>query len=252
MKQRHHHLLSIIPVPAAIVLLFFLPPGISLYAQSAEEIVRTSQEVSNYNSAYMEARMVNSDRFGDKTIEYRAWAKGENFLMEFTSDAEYGQKILRTDDRIYHFFPDSETIFTKSKGDSIVGLVSYEDVTDESDILDNYEVELEGEETIDGAGCYKVSMEVKKRRRVAYPQQTAWIEKESWIMRRVEMFTRTGTPLKTMEIQKVEEFGGKKIATDILITDDVRPDVSSRIYIEKADLDRSINDSRFTRRELSR
>lgn len=252
MNHSKHQFLSIIPALSAGALLFFLLPGVSLYAQSAEEIVRRSQEVSNYNSAYMEARMVNSDRFGDKTIEYRAWAKGENFLMEFTSDAEYGQKILRTEDRIYHFFPDSETIFTKSKGDSIVGLISYEDVTDESDILENYEVEIEGEETIQGVDCYKVSMEVKKRRRVAYPQQTAWIEKESWIIRRVKMFTRAGTPLKTMEIQEVQEFGGKKIATDILITDDVRPDVSSRIYIEEADLHRSIDDSRFTRRELSR
>jgi outer membrane lipoprotein-sorting protein len=221
-------------------------------AQTAEEIVRQADEMMDYESAYMEARMVNTDRFGAKTVEYTAWSKGHNFLMEFTSDAEYGQKILRTEDRIYHFFPDSETIFTKSKGDTIVGLISYEDVTDESKMLDTYDVSLEGEETIEGVSCYKIAMTVKKGKRVAYPIQIVWFEKETYIPRRIEMFTRSNKPLKTMVLRKIQKFDGKQVATDILITDDVRTGVKSEIFIENVDLNQSIPDSLFTRRELTR
>ncbi|MBI9100999.1 MAG: outer membrane lipoprotein-sorting protein [Spirochaetales bacterium] len=221
-------------------------------AQSAEEIVARTDEMMNYESAYTESRMVNTDRFGTKTIAYSAWSEGTNFLMEFTSDAEYGQKILRTEDRIYHFFPDSEAIFTKSKGDSIAGLISYEDVTDESGMLENYDVTLEGEENLEGILCYRIAMKVKRRKRVAYPVQIVWIEKETFIMRRIEMFTRSNQPLKTMVIRQVDEFNGHLMATDIILTDDVRRGVSSEIFIDKVELNIPIPDSKFTRRELTR
>ncbi len=235
-----------------VIPFFLLFLALTLSAQSAEEIVRRADDAMDYESATMKARMVNTDRFGAKTIEYTAWARGTNFLMEFTSEAEYGQKILRTDDRIYHFFPDSEAIFTKSKGDSVVGLISYDDVTNESDMLDNYDVSLEGEEILKGISCYKISMRVKKGKRVAYPNQLVWIEKATYTIWRVEMFTRGYKPLKTMEIREVRDFEGRKIATDILIIDDVRKGVSSEIFIDHVELNRPIADSKFTRRELTR
>ncbi len=235
-----------------ILILFILGLAYSLAGQSAEEIVRRTDDLMDYHSAYMEARMINTDRFGEKIIHYKAWAQDSNFLMEFTSDAEYGQKILRTDDRIYHFFPDSETVFTKSKGDNIVGLISYDDVTDESGMLDNYDVTLEREEEISGVLCYKISMEAKPRKRVAYPIQIVWIEKETFVMRRVETYTRGNKPLKTMEIREVGVFDGKVMATDVLITDDVRRGVSSEMFVDEVELNLDIPRRMFTRRELTR
>ncbi|MFW6211765.1 MAG: outer membrane lipoprotein-sorting protein [Spirochaetota bacterium] len=223
----------------------------SLFAQNAEQIVRRADERRDYETTYMEARMVNTDQFGEKTIEYVAWAKGANFLMEFTSDAEFGQRILRDDGRIYHFFPDSETVFTRGQGDSIVGLISYDDVTNEDGLLENYNASLEGEESLNGTPVYRVRLEAKPRTRVAYPNQLIWVEKESSIIRRVEMYTRTVQPLKTMEIREVTEVDGIAIATDILITDEVRRDVTSEIFIEEIEVGISIPDSRFTRRALT-
>lgn len=235
-----------------LIPLIFLGLVWNLWAESAEEIVQKADDAMDYTSAYMEARMVNRDQFGAKTINYRAWARGDSFLMEFTSDAEFGQKILRTQDRIYHFFPDSEAVFTKSRGDSIVGLISYEDVTNETGILETYDVVLEGEERLNGIDCYKISMGVKKGKRAAYPLQMVWIGKGTYTIHRMEMFTRGGKPLKTMEIRRVDLIGGKQIAVDILLTDDVRKGVTSEIFIDRAELNLSIDEGKFTRRELTR
>ena len=191
-------------------------------AETAEEIAARADERMDYESAYIEASIVNTDRFGSKTITYKAWAEGSDFLMEFTSTAERGQKILRTADRIYHFFPESELVFTRSRGDEILGLISYEDLTDEAGLLENYEVDLDGEEELNGIPCRRLTMQAKRGKRLAYPRQTVWIEAGTYIIRRIEMFTRTGQPLKTAEIRKVEETGGKLMATDILLTDEVR------------------------------
>ncbi|HAK45857.1 MAG TPA: hypothetical protein DCO79_08065 [Spirochaeta sp.] len=219
---------------------------------TAEEIVSRADDVMDYSSAYTEARMINTDRFGEKVIAYRAWSKGTNFLMEFDSDAEYGQKILRTDERIYHFFPDSETVFTKSKGDSVVGLISYDDISNESGMLDNYEAELLGEDVLEGTACFKIKLKAKPRRRVAYPVQIVWIVQENFVIRRVEMFTRSNKPLKTMVIDEVKDFGGSLLAAHMLITDEVRRGVTSEIFIDNAELNIDIDDKKFTRRELTR
>jgi outer membrane lipoprotein-sorting protein len=235
-----------------LITIFLVTLAFTLAAETAEEIVRRADESMQYESAYTEVRMVNIDRFGEKVITYKAWAKGSNFLMEFTSNAEFGQKILRTEDRIYHFFPDSETVFAKSKGDSVVGLISYDDITDESGMLDNYDVSLEGEEMVDGDACYNIRMQAKSRTRVAYPIQLVWIEKETYIIRRIEMFTRSNKALKTMEIRETAEFDGKLMATDLLISDEVRRGVTSEMYIDTVELNPDIPDSMFTRRELTR
>ena len=224
----------------------------ALLAQDAEEIVRRADSATRYDSAYIEARMVNRDNFGDKTIAYRAWARGSNFLMEFVSDSEFGQKVLRTEDRVYHFFPDSEAVFTKGRGDSVVGLISYEDLTDESNLLDNYDATFDGEESINGIACYRIALSVKRGRRVAYPQQMVWIAMSDYTIWRVEMFTRSGQPLKTMQIREIGEFAGKRLPVDMVITDDVRVGVQSEIFIDAVDLDVDIPDSLFTRTELTR
>ena len=132
-----------------------------------------------------------------------------------------------------------------------MGLISYEDVTNESDMLDDYDVSLEGEETLKGISCYRIAMKVKSGRRVAYPNQLVWIEKGTYTIRRLEMFTRGNKPLKTMEIREVGEFAGRRIATDVLITDNVRKGVSSEIFVKHVELDRPIAASKFTRRELT-
>ena len=222
------------------------------YAQSAEEIVRRADEAMDYQSSYIQARMVNTDRFGRKEVSYDAWSEGTSFLMEFTSPAEFGQRILRTDDRVYHFFPESESVFTKNKGDSVVGLVSYDDVTNENDLLDDYEVELVGEEELNGVTCYIVDMTVRKGRRVAYPQQRVWISRERYTIWRVEMFTRRGQPLKRMEVRAVDTIDGTQIATDMVLTDQVRSGVSSEIFIDTVELGIDIDRARFSRRALVR
>lgn len=235
-----------------LILALLTAAVVAVGAQDADEIVRRADERQDYDTAYMEARMVNTDQFGSKTIEYVAWAKGTDFLMEFTSDAEYGQRILRTDGRIYHFFPDSETVFTRGQGDSIVGLISYDDVTNEEGILDNYTARIDGEESIDGVATYRILLEARPRRRVAYPNQLMWIEKESLIIRRIEMYTRTMQALKTMEVREVEEIDDVLVPTNMLLTDEVRANVTSEIFVETAEVGISIPDSRFTRRALTR
>lgn len=243
MKRRNRYLV----VPALLA----LSAGLAM-AQTAEEIVREADAERDYETAYMEARMVNTDQFGTKTIEYVAWAKGSSFLMEFTSDAEYGQRILRDEGRIYHFFPDSETVFTRGQGDSIVGLISYDDVTNEDGLLENYNATLEGEEELGGTTAWRILLEAKPRTRVAYPNQIVWVEQGSYIIRRVEMYTRTMQPLKTMEIREAQEIDGVSVATDILLTDEVRQNVTSEIFIEQIDVGVSVPDSRFSRRALTR
>lgn len=235
--------------------LFSMVFTIGLFAQIAEEIVQRADDAEDYNSAYMEIRMVNTTKQGVKNLAYKTWAKGSDFIMEFTGGEEDGQKVLRTKKKIYHYFPNSELVYIKGNNDSVFGssgLISYDDVSDENDMLDNYNAEIIGRETINGAQCFKIKLTMKPKKRVAYPIQIVWIEEGTYTMWRAEMFTRGNKPLKNLEVRKVKVIQGKQIAVDIILTDSVRRGVSSEIFVDVTRLNIDIPAGKFKYSELQR
>lgn len=226
-----------------------------LFAQTAEEIVRQADDIQDYNSAYMEVRMINTTKQGVKNLAYKTWAKDSNFMMEFTGGEEDGQKILRTKKKIYHYFPNSELVYIKGNNDSVFGssgLISYDDVSDEDDMLDKYNAEIMGRETINGAKCFKIKLLMKPKKRVAYPIQILWIEEGTYTIWRTDMFTRGNKPLKSMLVRKVKMIQGKQVPVDMILTDSVRRGVSSEIFVDVAQLNIDISAGKFKYSELQR
>ena len=126
--------------------------GSSPGAPSAEEIVRRMQSNQVYETSRMRGRMTVTDRFGTKVTTFISYSRGsEDALIEFTSTEEKGQKILRTRDEIYIFYPGAEELIRLQGAafrDAVLGSdMSYEDLTGGKSILELYEVSLEGRET---------------------------------------------------------------------------------------------------------
>ena len=109
-----------------------------------------------------------TDRFGSRTKTFILYAEGaDKMLIEFTNPEERGQKIMRLEDEIYLYFPDAEEVIRlqgSALKESVMGSdFSYEDMTGEGDLLDQYEVTLLGEQMVDGRRHYHLELEAKKR-----------------------------------------------------------------------------------------
>ncbi|MBE3134413.1 MAG: outer membrane lipoprotein-sorting protein, partial [Acidobacteria bacterium] len=125
-------------------------------AISAESIVRRMQSNQIFETSKVRGRMTVIDRFGTNVTTFLSYSRGtSDTLIEFTSPEEKGQKILRTREEIYLFYPGAEELIRLQGAafrDAVLGSdMSYEDLTGGKTILESYEVSLEGKETVDGA-----------------------------------------------------------------------------------------------------
>jgi outer membrane lipoprotein-sorting protein len=224
-------------------------------AQSAEEVIRRLESNQTHETSRIEGRMVIHDRFGQRTSEFIMYARGEEeALIEFTSASEAGQKVLRTEDEIYLFYPDAAELIRLQGAalrQSMLGSdVSYEDMTGNRGYLDTYEVELGGRERIDGRPCYVLELEATSRD-VAYPRQKMWVDAELYVMRRAEQYALSGRLLKVVEVQELMREAGKVFPSHMTIRDQLKQDTRTEFVIEEAEIGIDLPPRIFSVEELT-
>lgn len=244
------------PAAASIFIAFValaLPLGLG--AQSAEEIVRKLEANQTHDTSRVEGRMIIHDRFGRRTSEFIMYSRGsDEALIEFTSAEEAGQKVLRTDDEIYLFYPDaSELIRLQGAAlrQSMLGSdVSYEDMTGNKGLLDTYEVTLDGQEAVDGRACYALDLEATSRD-VAYPRQKLWVDAELFVMREAEQYALSGRLLKVMEVEELMRRSGKVFPSHIVVRDQLKQNTRTEFIIETAEINVDLPPRIFSVEELT-
>lgn len=234
---------------------FFLMTTLA-WSQTGEEIIRKLEDLQNPAFATISGSMSLKDRFGDRTITFLSRSRGEDkMLIEFTSDAEAGQKILRLGSDLYLYYPDAEKTITlkgAALGDSVLGSdVSYEDLTGNTSLLDSYTVTLKGTETVMDRSCWVVELRAKTRD-ATYETQILWIDQEENVTRLAHQFARSGRLLRTMQVLETKRFGSLILGTKMIMADQLRRGTSTTFTLDKVDLATSIPETRFSLRELGR
>ncbi|MDC7226360.1 MAG: outer membrane lipoprotein-sorting protein [Spirochaetales bacterium] len=237
-----------------IFALILLLPA-SAFAISGEEIVRKADDKATYDSAEMAGEMRITDRFGTKTSTFNSWSRGENeSLIEFTSLAERGQKVLRTENEIYLYYPDAEELIRMQGSALRQGMlgsdISYEDMTGGKDRASQYKIEVTGSETILGRDCWVLSLEARTRS-VPYPKETVWIDKQDYIVMKGEYFTKSGRLLKEMEVLELGEIDGITLALETKISDKMKRDSDTILIVKDLKANVALDDAIFSLEELS-
>ena len=238
-----------------IITLLIILPAVSISAESAEEIINKMDDLQTFRTMESTGKIISKDRFGTKTSEFVNISRGKTeFLVEFTSLEERGQKILRTPDELYLFYPDAEEIIRLQGAalrQSMLGSdISYEDMTEGTDTLSRYNAVLTGEESVDENNCYVIKLDAKKKK-IAYPRQIVWVDKIKYVPRKVEYYSRSGKLLKTMELVDFEEEKGKIILTSLIIRDKLKKTSSTELLIEKYRINPPVHPATFTLEELT-
>jgi len=237
------------------LLVFLAVPAAVLTGVSAEDIIRKLEKNEVHETARVEGSMLIENRFGTKTTNFVSWARGEDeSLIEFVGGDEDGQKILRTKDALYLYFPDADEIIRLQGAalrNSVMGSdFSYEDMTGGKGLLEDYNAELQGTETADGQECWKIELTAKGRN-VPYPKEVVWIDADEYVTRKAEMYSRSGKLLKTMDVRDYIRMEGKKFPGTMIMRDVLKKDSSTTFRIDEAELNISIPDDFFSLQELS-
>ena len=235
--------------------LLLLTGAVPLVAVIGAEVIRKMERNERHSSMHSTGSLEISDRFGIRTKTFISTAVGDDrALLEFTNPEEAGQKILRLDGEIYLYFPEAEEVIhlqAAALRDSVVGSdFSYEDMTAEGSLLDDYEVELEGTEPIDGHDCHRLRL-TATRRDVVYPIQTMWIDAELFVTRRTEQFSRNGRPLKQMAVSEYRQVGDKLIPVRLEMADLMKKDSRTVFLIDTIEVDMPVDENLFSLEELT-
>ena len=225
------------------------------FAISGEEIVRQADEAQTFETAESSGEIRVTDRFGTKVSTFNSWTRGENeSLIEFTSLAERGQKILRTEDEIYLYYPDAEELIRMQGAALRQGMlgsdISYEDMTGGKDRASQYSIEISREETILGRECWVLTLTAKTRT-VPYPKEIVWIDKQDYLVLKGEYYTKSGRLLKEMEVLEIGELDGITLALKTRISDKMKSDSETLMIIRDLEVDIRLDDDVFSLEELS-
>lgn len=227
----------------------------SLGAVTAEQIVREMDALETFDTSYSEGEIVTTDRFGKKTSTFKVWSRGAyDSLIEFTSVAERGQKVLRTEGELYLFYPDAEELIRLQGAalrQSMLGSdISYEDMTGEKDTLSQYDVQLLRDEMVNGRSCHVLQFDAKTRT-VAYPRQVVWVDKETYMVWKGEFSTKAGRLLKEMAVLDTMEVDGRTLPSVTRISDKMKRDSATEMRLTKLDIDISLDPAIFTLQNLT-
>ncbi len=235
------------------LILLILPS--TLFAITAEEIVKSMDALATYDTSYSTGSIQTTDRFGTKESTFKAWTKGTSeSLIEFTSTAERGQKILRTKGSLYLYYPDAEELIRLQGAalrQSVLGSdLSYEDMTEEKTTLNDYTVTLDGSEVYNGHDCYILTLTAKTRQ-VAYPIQKVWVDKETYVTWKGEYSTSQGRLLKNMEVLSVMQVADRTIPKETKIDDAMKQDSSTMMTFDTLQINVSLDANLFSLENLT-
>jgi outer membrane lipoprotein-sorting protein len=238
-------------------------------ALTAQEIIDKVDSNMTFNTARMESKMVIHVDNEVRTKELLQFEKGKNQgYAEFLSPArDKGVKYLKIDDNMWMYLPSVDKII-KIAGhmlrQSMMGSdFSYEDALESSKLNEKYTSTLTGEETVPltfmEAGkqvpklrvCYVIDLTAKVKD-VTYYQRKVWVDKELYVPVKSELFALSGKKLKTMTVGNVQRFGARYYPMYFTMSNLLRQNSSTEMFVTKAQFDVPVADKYFTQAALTK
>lgn len=248
-----------------VLAILFLAAALQAAEITASEIIKRMESNQTHETSRATGKMIIYDRYGESVKSFIMTSEGSKAMMlEFTNPEDEGQKILRLDDEIYLYFPGAEKVIIiqgSALKDKVAGSdFSYEDMTGGKDLLSVYRVSLEGTEdtaledekgNVTHVNCYKVKLEAINKRKVVYPIEYIWVDKDLMTYRKVNSCTADGKVLKEMDIIEIKQIAGKNVPTHMVMRDTLKKNSRTVFKIDNIKIGLKLDPDTFGLKELS-
>lgn len=182
-------------------------------APSGKSILEKVDANLTSETSIMTSQMIIHGRRGSRTVESKSWSKGADIAFtEYLAPArEKGTKMLKLEDRLWMYSPDTDRTIQISGHmlrQSLMGSdLSYEDMMDDPRLAELYEAEVTSEETIEERDCWLLELTANTDD-VAYQSRKLWVDKEHMVPMQEELFAKSGKLLKRVtlkDFKRIEE-----------------------------------------------
>ncbi len=197
-----------------IILVFFFSIPIQAQTLSAVEILQRIDQNLSSESRVVNSKMIVHSRRTDRTIVSKTHAKGEDHsFTEYLAPArEKGTKMLKLGKKLWIYSPSTDRIIQISGHmlrQSVMGSdLSYEDLMDDKKLTTHYRAQVTRTDTLETRMCWILELTAKEAD-VSYYKRTLWVDKERFVPLRQELFAKSGTLLKRVDMNNYERIQGR-------------------------------------------
>ena len=199
-----------------LLLLIQISNGI---AQDASEIVRQAENKLRGNSSIVELSMQIIRPSWERTIEVKAWMKGNDWAMLLITAPikEKGIVYLKRKKEVWNRIPALERnikLPPSMMTESWMGTdFSNDDLVKESSAMNDYEHYLSGDTVIGIKACYKVTLVPKREASVIWGKVIVCIDKIDYLELHSRFYDEDGIIVNTINAYDIKMMDGRLIPT---------------------------------------
>ncbi|MFN3550250.1 MAG: outer membrane lipoprotein-sorting protein [Endomicrobiia bacterium] len=236
--------------------LIFLTLKISLFAITAEEILKKVDENLNFQSAIITARLeIYLPNESIRIKKFKSYISGKNAYTEFLNKEDKNIRYLKLNKQMWVYDTEEENIFLISghllKQGMMGSDISYEDALESNEIYNFYNIRSLAEEEFNQRSCYLVEL-IAKTKNVSYYKRKMWIDKEYFIPLKEQRFAINGKLLKTFENYEIKFYKNRVYTAKSVVLDNLKQNTKTVVVLEEAEFDIEIPQSYFSKRYLQR
>ena len=209
-----------------------------------------------YNSIQYTGEMI-IEYQGKRFVKlFKAWAKGNQLsFVEFYNPEDRDTRYLKREGRLYVYSPDTESVMLISGHmlkESMMGSdFSYEDTIENEKLSVRYTPTLLGKETINDKEAWLLEL-IANKKTESYPKQRIWIDIQTGDVLKTEQYALSGTKLKEYTLHKIEQIGNRRFPIEFEMRDLLRKGSRTVLRMSDVVLDKPIDDTVFSMRNLER
>ncbi|NDP19756.1 MAG: outer membrane lipoprotein-sorting protein [Paludibacter sp.] len=187
-----------------------------------------------------------------RTIESKSYSIGDKkAFTEYLAPArEKGTKMLKLENQLWIYSPTTDRTVQISGHmlrQSVMGSdMSYEDMMNDTPLLERYKADVTSEETIDGRKCWVVTLTAIKPV-VNYYAQKMWVDQERFVPLKVDMFAKSGKLLKRITFSDVQRVDNRWYPKKFVYKDMLKDGEGTKMTIGEIQLDATIPANYFNK-----
>ena len=228
--------------------------SISLFAFSANDIIKNVQHNIQSDSGYSNVTMVVTTSRGDRTMKMESWNRGneKSFIKILYPKQDNGITFLKIDTTMWQYVPKIEKtikIPSSMMMQSWMGSdFTNDDMSKESSIVDDYIPTITSED----AQNYTLTLIPKLDAPVVWGKIIMTIQKEHFIPLKAVYFDEDGKQKRILEYSDIKIVGTRYFPAVMTLIPSDKENNKTVVTMDEINFDTPIEDSRFTMSALKR
>jgi len=228
------------------------------FAQTAFEIVKKSEDLLRGETSQGSFTMTVVTPDYTRKLEMDSWWVGnEKALIVIRSPKrEAGNKTLKIGTEMWQFLKNTETTI---KIPPSMMLQSWngsdftnDDLVRESNLYEDYDLELLGEEIVENENCWKIKMTPDEGVAVVWGNLYYWVRKSDNLPAKVDFYDEKDKYIRSIQYTDYKVLGGRKTPTRHIMVNKVKEGHRTEFIVHDIKFDIVISDRIFSFRELER